>query len=147
MKMFISYGLYSWALEIPAQVERTRVIADALRTASACLSQCESFSCESYLGKRPGSLLPLTWSVSLHRQAEYSPQLLLTIPMEWEQLWYQILGLRSWLWGCFNMNPSFLIWKRKRYGPSVAWRTSVRIRNDATSAQHDSRHTPPPVDG
>lgn len=55
--MFISYGLYSWVLEIPAQVERTLVLADFLKTVLVCPCPSTQFFCESYPGKRPSSLL------------------------------------------------------------------------------------------
>lgn len=57
-EMFISYGLYSWVLEILAQVERTRVLADSLKNAPACpCPSTQSFSGESCPSKRLGSLL------------------------------------------------------------------------------------------
>ena len=52
MKMFTSYGLYSWVFETPAQVERTRVSAD-LRPGPGT----HVLPCESCPGRRPGSLL------------------------------------------------------------------------------------------
>lgn len=65
VKMFTSNGLYSWVLEIPVLVQRTRVLADFLGIASAHPCPSTPFSCESYLGKRPGSqLIFLTTLVS-----------------------------------------------------------------------------------
>lgn len=57
VKMFTSCALYSRLLEIPTQVERTWVLADFLKTASACPCPSSQLSCESSPGKRSSSLL------------------------------------------------------------------------------------------